>query len=127
MGYGKIPLDMLTMTIMPMLLGIAVDDTIHFITHIRLELEGTGSYRQGVLNSFGKIGKTLGTTTVILCAMFFVYALSPMAMLFHVGVLAIIGMTAALLADYTLTPLLTYCLKPLGKEKTGHEPRKTEQ
>jgi predicted RND superfamily exporter protein len=118
MGYAKIPLDMLTMTIMPMLLGIAVDDTIHFITHTRLELDRTGSYRQGVLNCFGEIGKTLGTTTIILCAMFFVYALSPIAMLFHVGILAIIGMGSALLADYTLTPLLIYCLKPLGKEKT---------
>jgi predicted RND superfamily exporter protein len=117
MGYAKIPLDMLTMTIMPMLLGIAVDDTIHFITHIRLGLEKTGSYRQGTLDSFGKIGKTLGTTTVILCLMFFVYALSPLAMLFHVGVLAIVGMAAALLADYTLTPRLLYILKPMGKEK----------
>jgi predicted RND superfamily exporter protein len=116
MGYAKIPLDMLTMTIMPMLLGIAVDDTIHFITHTRLELERTGSYRQGVLNCFGKIGKTLGTTTVILCAMFFVYALSPIAMLFHVGILSITGMGSALLADYTLTPLLIFTLKPLGKE-----------
>jgi predicted RND superfamily exporter protein len=127
MGYAKIPLDMLTMTIMPMLLGIAVDDTIHFITHIRLELQGTGSYRQGVLNSFGKIGKTLGTTTVILCAMFFVYALSPVAMLFHVGVLAIIGMAVALLADYTLTPLLMFVLKPLGKERMNSETRERAQ
>ncbi|MDR2111219.1 MAG: MMPL family transporter, partial [Spirochaetaceae bacterium] len=106
---------MLTMTIKPMLLGIAVDDTIHFITRIRLELERTGSYRWGVLNSFAKTGKTLGTTTVILCAMFFVYSLSPIAMLFHMGVLAITGMAAALLADYTLTPLLMFVLKPLGK------------
>jgi predicted RND superfamily exporter protein len=49
--------------------------------------------------------------------MFFVYALSPLAMLFHVGVLAIVGMAAALLSDYTLTPLLIYILKPMGKEK----------
>jgi predicted RND superfamily exporter protein len=117
MGYAKIPLDMLTMTIMPMLLGIAVDDTIHFITHARLELERIGSYRQGVLNCFGKIGKTLGTTTVILCAMFAVYSFSPVAMLFNVGTLAIIGISSALLADYTLTPLLIFTLKPLGKEK----------
>ncbi|MDR0602638.1 MAG: MMPL family transporter [Treponema sp.] len=115
MGYASIPLDMLTMTIMPMLLGIAVDDTIHFITHIRLELERTGSCRQGIPRTFAKIGRTLGTTTVILCAMFAVYALSPIAMLFHMGVLAVIGMTAALLADYTLTPLLLFLLKPLGK------------
>ncbi|MDR1174587.1 MAG: MMPL family transporter [Treponema sp.] len=116
MGYAKIPLDMLTMTIMPMLLGIAVDDTIHFISHINLELERKKTYSQAVLDTFAKIGRTLGTTTVILCAMFAVYALSPIAMLFHVGVLAIIGMAAALLADYTLTPLLIYVLKPLRKE-----------
>jgi predicted RND superfamily exporter protein len=115
MGYAKIPLDMLTMTIMPMLLGIAVDDTIHFITHINLELERKKSYRQAVLDTFAQIGRTLGTTTVILCAMFVVYVFSPIAMLFHVGVLAIIGMAAALLADYTLTPLLIYVLKPLRK------------
>jgi predicted RND superfamily exporter protein len=115
MGYAKIPLDMLTMTIMPMLLGIAVDDTIHFITHINLELERKKSYGGAVLDTFAKIGRTLGTTTVILCAMFAVYALSPIAMLFHVGILAIIGMAAALLADYTLTPLLIYVLKPLRK------------
>jgi predicted RND superfamily exporter protein len=115
MGYAKIPLDMLTMTIMPMLLGIAVDDTIHFITHINLELERKKSYSQAVLDTFTKIGRTLGTTTVILCAMFAVYSLSPIAMLFHVGTLAIIGMAAALLSDYTLTPLLIYVLKPLRK------------
>ncbi|MDR3335632.1 MAG: MMPL family transporter, partial [Treponema sp.] len=92
MGYAKIPLDMLTMTIMPMLLGIAVDDTIHFITHIGLELERKKSYSQAVLDTFAKIGRTLGTTTVILCAMFAVYSFSPIAMLFHVGTLAITGM-----------------------------------
>jgi predicted RND superfamily exporter protein len=117
MGYARIPLDMLTMTIMPMILGIAVDDTIHFITHINLELERKKSYSQAVLDTFAKIGRTLGTTTVILCAMFAVYSLSPIAMLFHVGTLAIAGMAAALLADYTLTPLLIYVLKPL-KEGT---------
>jgi predicted RND superfamily exporter protein len=116
MGYAKIPLDMLTMTIMPMLLGIAVDDTIHFVTHISLELERKKTYSQAILDTFAKIGKTLGTTTVILCAMFAVYAFSPIAMLFHVGILAIIGMAAALLADYTLTPLLIYVSKPLRKE-----------
>jgi predicted RND superfamily exporter protein len=117
MGYAHIPLDMLTMTVMPMLLGIAVDDTIHFITHIRLELEQTGSYRRGILRCFETIGKTLGTTTVILCAMFVVYVLSPLSMLSHTGFLSITGLIAALLADYTLTPLLVISIKALGREK----------
>jgi predicted RND superfamily exporter protein len=77
------------------------------------------------LNSFRKIGKTLGMTTVILCAMFAVYSASPVAMLFHVGTLAIVGMCTALLADYTLTPLLIYMLKPLGKEDKPQTTRTT--
>jgi predicted RND superfamily exporter protein len=68
-----------------------------------------------VIDSFRKIGGTLGTTTVILCAMFAVYTASPVAMLYHVGFLAIAGMGSALLADYTLTPLLLFVLKPLKK------------
>jgi predicted RND superfamily exporter protein len=116
MGYTGTPLDMLTMTIMPMVLGIAVDDTIHFISRIRVELEKTGSYREAVLNSFRVLGKTLGMTTVILCAMFGVYSVSPVAMLSRMGIYSIIGLGSALLADYTLTPLLAFVLKPLGKE-----------
>jgi uncharacterized membrane protein YdfJ with MMPL/SSD domain len=48
-------------------------------------------------------------------------------MLFHVGVLAITGMAVALLADYTLTPLLMFVLKPLGKEKHNPEAQRAEQ
>jgi predicted RND superfamily exporter protein len=116
MGYTETPLDMLTMTIMPMVLGIAVDDTIHFISRVKVELERTGSYRNAVLNSFRALGKTLGMTTVILCAMFAVYVMSPVAMLSRMGLYSIIGLGSALLADYTLTPLLIIALKPLGKE-----------
>jgi predicted RND superfamily exporter protein len=117
----------LAMAVMPIIQGIAAGDAIRFITHIRLELERTGSYRQGVLNSLRKIGKPLGATTVILCAMFTVYPLSPVAMLFYVGTPAIIGTGAALPAGYTLIPLLIYSLKPLGaaadsKEQKGGNP-----
>jgi predicted RND superfamily exporter protein len=116
MGYTGTSLDMLTMTIMPMILGIAVDDTIHFTSRIKVELERGSSYRDAALNSFRAIGKTLGMTTVILCAMFAVYTMSPVAMLSRMGLYSIIGLGAALLADYTLTPLLICALKPLGKE-----------
>jgi predicted RND superfamily exporter protein len=117
MGYTGTPLDMLTMTIMPMVLGIAVDDTIHFTNRIKTELEKTGTYREAILNSFRVLGKTLGMTTVILCAMFAVYTASPVAMLSRMGLYSIIGLGSALLADYILTPLLILALKPFGKER----------
>ena len=46
MGFFDIPLDMMTVTIIPMILGLAVDDTIHFFNHGRLEFERTGNYRK---------------------------------------------------------------------------------
>ena len=117
MGYAGYSLDMLTMTIMPMILGIAVDDTIHLINHIKLQLEKNGDYKDAIVVSFREIGKTMGMTTFILCAMFFMYTFSPMGCLFRIGMLAMIGLASALLADYTLTPALIALTKPFGGKK----------
>jgi len=115
MGYSGMPLDMITMLVMPMILGIAVDDTIHMNNHIKYGFERTGSYRQALLLSYREIGKTMGMTTFILCAMFFVFIFSPMGALHNVGLLSIVGLGAALIADYTLTTALVYLTKPYGK------------
>jgi len=115
MGYSGMPLDMITMLVMPMILGIAVDDTIHMNNHIKYGFERTDSYRQALLLSYREIGKTMGMTTFILCAMFFVFIFSPMGALHNVGLLSIVGLGAALIADYTLTTALVYLTKPYGK------------
>ena len=59
----------------------------------------------------------MGMTTFILCAMFFMYTFSPMGCLFRIGMLAMIGLASALLADYTLTPALIALTKPFGGKK----------
>lgn len=117
MGYSGMPLDMITMIVMPMILGIAVDDTIHMNNHIKYGYERTGSYKKALLLSYREIGKTMGMTTFILCAMFFVFIFSPMGALHNVGLLSIAGLGSALIADYTLTTALVYIAKPYGKEK----------
>ena len=117
MGYSGMPLDMITMIVMPMILGIAVDDTIHMNNHIKYGYERTSSYKKALLLSYREIGKTMGMTTFILCAMFFVFIFSPMGALHNVGLLSIIGLAAALVADYTLTTALVYVTKPYGREK----------
>lgn len=119
MGWTNTPLDMMTMTIMPMILGIAVDDTIHLTTRIRFEMEdGTTTGAMAVERSFREIGKTMGMTTLILCSMFLVYCFSPMMALLRIGVLSIIGLGSALAADYTLTPVL---INLLSKRKGKRE------
>ncbi|MCR5047268.1 MAG: MMPL family transporter [Treponema sp.] len=117
MGYFGISLDMITMTVMPMILGIAVDDTIHFTNHIKYYFEKGCSYKDAVLTSYREIGKTMGMTTVILCSMFLVITSSTMNCLCRLGYLSVIGLASALIADYTLTPVLVLLTKPFGKEK----------
>ena len=121
MGYSGMPLDMITMIVMPMILGIAVDDTIHMNNHIKYGYERTGSYKKALLLSYREIGKTMGITTFILCAMFFVFIFSPMGALHNVGLLSIVGLAAALVADYTLTTALVYVTKPYGREKQNKQ------
>ena len=116
MGYANVNLDMITAMIMPMILGIAVDDTIHFTNHIKYHFELTGNYRSAVLNSYREIGKTMIMTTIILCAMFAIFLTSSMKVLTNIGWLSILGMSSALIADYTLTPVLLFITKPFGKE-----------
>ena len=120
MGYAGVNLDMITAMIMPMILGIAVDDTIHFTNHIKYHWELTGDYKTAVLTSYREIGKTMIMTTVILCAMFFIFLFSSMTVLVNIGWLSIVGLGSALIADYTITPVLLYIAKPFGK-KSGRK------
>jgi len=116
MGYSHIVLDMITALIMPMILGIAVDDTIHFTNHIKVHFEEFGNYRKAILESYREIGKTMAMTTIILCAMFFIFVFSTMNALVRIGYLSVVGLAGALVADYTLTPILILVTKPFGKE-----------
>ena len=116
MGYAGVNLDMITAMIMPMILGIAVDDTIHFSNHIKYHFELTGNYRSAIENSYREIGKTMIMTTVILCAMFAIFLTSTMNVLVNIGWLSVVGLGSALIADYTITPVLLYIAKPFGKE-----------
>lgn len=117
MGYFNYALDFSTITVMPMILGIAVDDTIHLTTHLKMKHEQMGSSEKAMEATFREIGATMFLTTIILCSMFSVYLFSPMHFLAVLGVLIIVGLSSALVADYTITPALLHVAKPFGKEK----------
>jgi len=118
MGWFGIPLDMMTATVMPMILGLAVDDTIHFFNHTNLEFNRTGNYRQSILRSFKTVGVALLLSTVVLVANFSIYATSSSKAYFNMGLMSVVGMTAALLADLFITPILVKWFNVYGKEAT---------
>ncbi len=121
MGFADIPLDMMTVTIMPMLLGLAVDDTIHFINHSHLEFDRTGSYHSAIRRTFIIIGSALFATSAVLVLNFSAYLTSDAKVLSHMGLLASSGIAAALLADFFVTPILLKMAKVFGEEEITND------
>ncbi len=124
MGYGNISLDMLTMMIIPMLLGLAVDDTIHFITHCQTEIQKMGSYPDGIRSTFKIVGKSMLMTSLILMAAFSLYMTSITNFYFNLGILVMIGVFSALAADYFITPVLLYLIQPFSLKNVSPQSHK---
>lgn len=116
MGFMGIPLDTISVLIMPMILGLAVDDTIHFINHGKLEFQRTGNYHKSIVRTFRTVGVALLTTTIVLSTNFAVYMTSCVNTYFNMGLLAVAGIVSALLADYFVTPVLFKAFRIYGKE-----------
>jgi hypothetical protein len=116
MGWLGIPLDMMTATIIPMILGLAVDDTIHFINHGQLEFNRSKNYNKAINKTFKTVGVALLLATIIISANFLVYTTSTANNFINLGMLAVVGMFAALIADFFLTPILFKWFKIFGKE-----------
>jgi len=117
MGWAGIPLDMMTATLIPMMLGMAVDDTIHFFNHSKLEFDRSQDYSDAIRRTFRVVGVAIVTTSIITSAVFACFATSACAMCLNFGILAVIGILSALLADLFITPLLVKKFKVYGKEK----------
>jgi len=132
MGYMDIPLDLMTVTIMPMLLGLAVDDTIHFINHSQLEFERTGVYNLSVRKTFITIGTALFYTSIVLILNFSAYITSVTNVFINIGILTGVGIAVALLTDYMVTPILIKWVRAFGNEAVidekilSEKTRKTE-
>lgn len=117
MGWMGIPLDMMTATLLPMMLGLAVDDTIHFINHSKLEYDRTHDYHSAIRRTFRVVGIAIVTTSIITSAVFASFCTSLCTMCFNFGLMAIIGVMSALAADLLITPILVRYCKVFGKDK----------
>lgn len=120
MGFFNIPLDFVTMTIIPMVLGIAVDDTIHFITYLHREYQENEDYYRSALNTLKIVGPALFMTTFVVIVSFGVFATSKANMLRNLGIFLSLGLTTALVVDYLMTPVLMNWFKPFklkGKDQ----------
>ena len=117
MGWLGYPLDMMTASLIPMVLGIAVDDTIHFINHCHVAHNRYNDYNMAIRKTFRTEGLAIVMSTVIISATFAGFMSSDATQTKNWGLLAVAGMVSALLADLFLTPILFKYLRVFGKEK----------
>lgn len=113
MGWADIDLNICTSMIAAIAIGIAVDDTIHYLRGYATALQHSDSREAAVLNTVATVGQPILITSVALAAGFLVVCASHFQPIRHFGVLASSTMVIALLADLFLLPALLVSL-PVG-------------
>ena len=115
MGLTGIPLDIMTITIAAITVGMGVDHAIHYIHRFREEFKRVQDYSQTVRRSHQTIGRALLYTAITIIVGFSVLALSNFIPSIYFGLLTGLAMFAATLGSLTLLPRLLVLLKPFGK------------
>ena len=116
MGWLNIPLDMMTMTIAAIGVGIAVDDSIHYIHRFKYEFQKDRKYLPTMHRCHGSIGHAMYYTSVTIIIGFSILAISNFIPSVYFGLLTGLAMLIALIADLTLLPQMLILVKPFGKE-----------
>lgn len=121
MGWFSIPLDMMTITIAAISIGIAVDNSIHYIFRMRLEFNRQGSYIGAMESAHGSIGRAMYYTSITIILGFSILVVSNFWPTIYFGTLTALAMLVALVFSLTLLPRLIIWLKPFGKEPKREE------
>ncbi|MBU2676345.1 MAG: MMPL family transporter, partial [Gammaproteobacteria bacterium] len=116
-GWLDIPLDLMTITIAAITVGIAVDDTIHYIHRYTHEFERDGDYWAAVHRCHRTIGRAMYYTSVTIMLGFSILALSQFIPTIYFGLLTGTAMLVALLANMTLLPVLIVTFRACGADR----------
>ena len=115
-GWLNIPLDMMTITIAAISIGMAVDNTIHYIYRFRYEFKSAGRYVEVVHRCHGSIGRALYYTSLTVIIGFSILSLSNFIPTIYFGLLTGLALFIALIAALTLLPQLIVTFKPFGPD-----------
>jgi len=116
MGLLNIPLDLMTITISAIAIGIGVDNAIHYIHRFSAEFQKDGDYLATMYRSHASIGLAMFYTSITVTLGFLILALSNFIPSIYFGVFTAIAMLSALLANLTLLPKLILMVKPKIKK-----------
>jgi uncharacterized protein len=111
LGYAGVSLNVTTALIACIVIGIAVDDTIHIFTQFNRITMQTGNVETGIILAMKAVGRPVTYSTVALCGGFLCLMFSEMRTQVEFGILAAITLFFGWLSDVTLTPAIAGKMK----------------
>ena len=114
-GMLKIPLDMMTITIAAITIGIAVDNSIHYIYRFKEEFESLNDYKKTIETCHSTVGIAILNTSITIVFGFSILVLSKFIPTIYFGIFTGLAMLLAMISVLTLLPSLLQAIKPFGK------------
>ena len=114
-GLLGIPLDMMTITIAAITIGIAVDNSIHYIYRFKEEFESLKDYHKTLNLCHSTVGKAILNTSITIVFGFSILVLSKFIPTIYFGIFTGLAMLLAMVSVLTLLPSLIILIKPFGK------------
>jgi len=111
-GATPLKMDLFTMMVASIAIGLAVDDTIHFMHNFRRYYEQSGDPKQAVYETLNTTGRAMLVTTIVLSIGFLIFMFATMNNLFAFGLLTAFTILMALAADYLVAPALMVLVNP---------------
>ena len=114
-GLLEIPLDMMTITIAAITIGIAVDNSIHYIYRFKEEFSKIKNYNQTLKVCHSTVGVAILNTSITIVFGFSILVLSKFIPTIYFGLFTGLAMLLAMISVLTLLPSLILIIKPFGK------------
>ncbi len=114
LGWAGIPLDIMTITIAAITIGIGVDNAIHYVHRFEAEWPTDRDYEAAARRANDSIGRAMLYTSICITIGFGVLVLSNFNPTIYFGSLTALAMVTALLVNITLLPLLLRIVRPFG-------------
>ena len=114
-GLLGIPLDMMTITIAAITIGIAVDNSIHYIYRFKEEFSKIKDYNKTLKKCHSTVGVAILNTSITIVFGFSILVLSKFIPTIYFGMFTGLAMLLAMISVLTLLPALILIIKPFGK------------
>jgi predicted RND superfamily exporter protein len=118
-GLMGIPLDMMTITIAAITIGIAVDNSIHYIYRFKEEFSKSNNYQNTLDRCHNTVGIAILNTSITIVFGFSILVLSNFIPTIYFGFFTGIAMLLAMISVLTLLPKLILLLKPFGPDSNS--------